>query len=373
MAIAINVPRVNNNDDEVKLVSLSAAVGSLVAAGDVIAEVETDKAVVEVEAHAGGYVLAVLGQVDEQLRVGSVLLWLGETADEEVPKSSARDQRAAHGSAASGAAAPTAKANILLRQHGLQAEQVAASGERLSAADVQRYLDAQQGGKNRAAAAPTARREVSAASMTVPGEVQALASHEKGMLSTVTWHRDHAVPGYIEISYEQAPWLAAAKAHQAETGALFSPLLPLMGARLVEIAKDHPKINATMVDSGRYHYAQVNLGFTVQVAEVLYLTVVQAAEQKNKQQLVTELVELQRLASGHKLAPQQCTGATLSFSSMARWKVGRHIPVLSPFTSLMIAHTAVDDQTGILGATYDHRVLSGADVVKVLKLLSRPA
>ena len=373
MAIAINVPRVNNNDDEVKLVSLSAVVGSRVAAGDVIAEVETDKAVVEVEAHADGYVLAVLGEIDTQLRVGSVLLWLGETADEEVPKSISREDRAAQAGGTTGAAAPTAKANLLLRQHGLRAEQVPASGERLSAADVQRYLDAQGGHGSASAAVPAVRREVSASSLSVPGEVQALASHEKGMLSTVTWHRDHAVPGYIEISYEQAAWLEAAKAHQAETGALFSPLLPLMGARLVEIAKDHPKINATMVEGGRYHYAQVNLGFTVQVAEVLYLTVVQAAEQKSKGQVVSELVELQRLASGHKLSPQQCTGATLSFSSMARWKVGRHIPVLSPFTSLMIAHTAVDEQTGILGATYDHRVLSGAGVFKVLKLLSRPA
>ncbi|MDT8998805.1 2-oxo acid dehydrogenase subunit E2 [Paucibacter sp. APW11] len=370
MAVAINVPRVNNNDDEVKLVQLNVAVGQRVEVGEIVAEVETDKAVVEIEAPAAGYVLALRGEIDTQLRVGSVLIWLGETAEEAVPDEGAA--AVSGDAAAAGAeAAPTAKALLLLRRHGLHADQVPTAGARLTAADVEAYV-ARRG----SSAAPAGGRgrapEASASSMAVAGSVQALASHERGMLATVSWQRDHAVPGYIEIEYDQAPWASAAKQFQSERGGLLSPLLPLMAAKLARLARDNPKINATLVEQGRYEFGQVNLGFTVQVGEVLYLTVVEDAAQKEAAQVVTELVELQRLANAHKLSPQQCTGATLGFSSMARWKVGRHIPVLSPYTSLMVAHTAVDDERGVLGATYDHRVLTGADVVKVLKLLSKP-
>ena len=57
MALPIHVPRINNNDDEVKLISLEVAKGDKVSPGQVVAQVETDKAVLDVEAPAGGFVL----------------------------------------------------------------------------------------------------------------------------------------------------------------------------------------------------------------------------------------------------------------------------------------------------------------------------
>lgn len=367
MAYAINVPRVNNNDDEVKLVQLHVSLGQRIEAGALVAEVETDKAVVEVEAGQGGHVIAILGELDSRVQVGSVLIWLGESADEAPPQT-----QAAAADAGEGAQAPTAKALLLLRRHGLQASQVPASGARLSAADVEAFVARRGASPSGAAGQRSRAAEPDAAAMPLAGAVRELQSHERGMLATVTWQREHAVPGYIEIDYEQAAWREAAKQHQAQRGGLLSPLLPLMAAKLARLAKDHPKINATLVEQGRYEYEQVNLGFTVQVGEVLYLTVVEDAANKDEALVVTELVELQRLANAHKLSPQQCTGATIGFSSMERWKVGRHVPVLSPYTSLMVAHTASDTERGVLGATYDHRLLTGADVVKILRLLSKP-
>ena len=85
MAISVHVPRINNNDDEVKLVELRVATGDAVKAGQVLASVETDKAVLDVESPADGVVLAVQGEVESQVRVGSVLMWLGSSADEPVP------------------------------------------------------------------------------------------------------------------------------------------------------------------------------------------------------------------------------------------------------------------------------------------------
>src|SRR5664279_3014482 len=130
MAVPVYVPRVNNNDDQVKLVELRVAVGNRVAAAQVIASVETDKAVVEVEAPVDGYVLAVCGEVDTPLEVGGVLMWLGATADETAPADALRTGVTA------GLHTPTAKALALLREYGLVAADVPAGGDRLSADDV---------------------------------------------------------------------------------------------------------------------------------------------------------------------------------------------------------------------------------------------
>jgi hypothetical protein len=66
------------------------------------------------------------------------------------------------------------------------------------------------------------------------------------------------------------------------------------------------------------------------------------------------------------------TGATISFSSMARWHVTRHVPVLPPYTSLIVAHAAAVNGRGTLGATYDHRVLTGFDALSAIRALSVP-
>ena len=135
MAVSVHVPRINNNDDEVKLVECHVSIGAAVTAGQVIASVETDKAVVDVEAPSAGYLLAWHGEVDAMVTVGHVLARLGSTADEAVPQ-----QAQAAGEARQVTGAPTAKALALLREHGLQPADVAASGDRLSAQDVLQHV-----------------------------------------------------------------------------------------------------------------------------------------------------------------------------------------------------------------------------------------
>ena len=150
-----------------------------------------------------------------------------------------------------------------------------------------------------------------------------------------------------------------------------SPLVSLMAWRLVQLAKEHPEINATLADGEKYVYDHVNLGFTVQAGERLYVVVVQKAEELSAIDFVKKLGDLQRSATSNSLRPDETSGATIAISSMARWPVTRHVPLLVPCTALMIAHTASVGGTATLGATYDHRVLSGADTVRVLQALSR--
>lgn len=368
MAIATHVPRINNNDDEVKLVGLQMAVGDRIAKGQVIAQVETDKAVVDVEAAADGFVLAIHGAIDEMVTVGNVLCWTGATADEAVPASGAP----APAAAATRSAAPTAKAAALLAQHGLKAEQVPAEGDRLTVADIERFLAAGGAAAPAPAAAPAAAAAPREAKPEIAGQLKALKNEERGMLATVLWHRDSAVPGYVEMGYDPAPWDAHASAFGSANNLLLNPLLPLMAWRLVELAGEDPRLNATIVGNQRHEYDAVNLGFTVQAGDVLYLAVLRDAAKLGALGFVNQLVDLQRRAAAHKLAATEVQGTTVGFSSMARWKVSRHVPILAPHTSIMVAHAQGHDGAAVLGATYDHRVLNGSDVAGLLRKLSKP-
>lgn len=366
MATAIYVPRINNNDDEVKVLAFDVATGDQVEVGQILGQVETDKAVLDVTAATAGFVLGFIAKPEEIVKVGSIMLWLGESVDEAIPES----QESALLRSTGKISQITAKARIILAQSGLQVDAVPPIDGRITVEAVERFLAAQGGTKTSGVAL-----DKSPAVDVVPdveGTQVNLTREEKGMAATVTWHRDFAVPGYIEIEYDLAPWAEYASRFQQEKGLLMPPLLPLMAWRLIGIAKEKPVLNSTVIANKRFEYRPVNLGFTIQAGEALYLAVVRNAHAQDELGFVNALGDVLRRAAGHNLKESEASGATIGFSSMERWKVTRHIPILPPHTALMVAHAAGRDGKGVLGASYDHRVLNGGQVVAMLKKLSTP-
>jgi pyruvate dehydrogenase E2 component (dihydrolipoamide acetyltransferase) len=376
MPHAVHIPRVNNNDDDVRLVRVFVSDGDSIKPGQQLAEVETDKATIPVEADRGGFVLRVMQTDDIMARVGSVLAWIGDSLDEAIP---GQDEPAA-GRAKASTAVPTAKAKALLLEHGLRAEDVPAQGERLTVDDVFAYLKSLSERPEApaalaaaiAATSPPASPASALAGPTASGRLEPLSMGARGMMRSVLWHRDEAVAAYLEIEYDPQPWEERAKAFAEERRMLANPLLQLMAQRLVVIARDHPRLNSTIVDGQRFVYEHVNLGFTIQVEDTLYLVVVPRAGEMDPPAFIKALDQLHRKAIGHKLTPDDQRGATLAFSSMARWQASRHIPILPPYVSMIVAHTVSKNGRGVLGATYDHRVLSGGDTILVLERLAQP-
>jgi len=369
MPSPVHAPRVNNNDDFVKLIQVNAETGASVKRGDVLLSVETDKAVVDVEAETDGYVLSLPFAIDETVAVGAVIMWIGDTPDETVPD--LQSVKPGNDSLVLSSARPTAKARTLLKKHGLDAGQIPHQGARLTAEDVESFLAGTP-------AVETGPRPVSAQleerKPAAQGSSEPMGPVEHGMYNTVLWHRDSAVPTYLEVEYDATPWREYAAAYASEHKLLMDPLLPLMGYRLVRLAHASKKLNTTIYKDTRFQYSQVNLGVTIQVADALYLTVLRNAEAMQASEFIAALGDLQRKAIGHKLGPDELQGATVGFTSMARWRVTRHVPVLPTHTSLMVAHVAplAGGDVAVLGATYDHRVLSGYDVVTALQGLGDP-
>ncbi|HJR58739.1 MAG TPA: 2-oxo acid dehydrogenase subunit E2 [Vicinamibacterales bacterium] len=365
MPIAIPTPRVNNNDDYVRFSQIHREPGSQVRKGDPIAELETDKATVTVEADNDGYVLGFVPPLGEMVAVGSVLAWLGSSADEAMPE--AGPEVASSGTASG---EPSLKAALLLARYGLKPSDVPATGERLTAQDVLAHVE------HRQIRLPSAERGATGTAESppdiTPGRSVPLSVVERGMLKTVTWHRESAVAGYVEIEYLTADWDSHAAAFQKEHQLLMSPLLALMAYRLVQLARESPRVNSTIVGSARHEYESINLGFTVQSGTRLSLVSVRDAGRMNVRTFVDTLGDLMRQGMKGKLSSENTSGITLTFSSMARWQVVRHVPVLPPYSSLIVAHTHARDGVAALGASYDHRVLTGGEVAALLRALGRP-
>lgn len=369
MPTALYTPRVNNNDDTVRLSHLFVETGARIKTGDPVADVETDKATFTVEAENDGYLLTFNAQKGDTIEVGSVLAWIGSSPDEAPPGAPGTSAAPANRTVTR---STTLKAALLLAQYGIEAWQVPSTAERVSAEDVERYL------AEHALKSATARDEPS--NGRVPGEKISLPSgkavdltpEERGMLRTVEWHKREAASAYVEIAYEESAWSAHASEFQKSNKLLMSPLLSLIAWRLVQVAKEKPLINATLDGRTRHEYEHVNLGFTVQAGQRLYVAVVNEAEKLDESAFVQQLGDLQRRAMKGELRPDETSGATVCFSSMARWPVTRHMPILMPYTSFMLAHTAPRDGRAVLGATYDHRILSGAAATLALLELAHP-
>jgi pyruvate dehydrogenase E2 component (dihydrolipoamide acetyltransferase) len=363
MLKAIRTPRINNNDDSVRLVHVAIDVGSEVRTGDLVAEVETDKANFSVESEEAGFVLAICHKVGEEISVGSVLLWLGDSPNETAPTNGV-----VAGTPQTDGTGASLKARLLLRQYNLDESLIPRAGDRLTAEDVEKYL------RSKDLTVPEATTREDACDVpAVSGKTQDLNPEERGMLRTVLWHRDSAVPGYVELAYDARTWVEYAAAFQKSQRLMFDPLLSLLAFRLVGLGREHSRLNSTIAGASRYLYDHVNLGFTVQSGATLYMVVVQNAESMTEKEFVDKLMALQRAAMKKSLRSEETTGATLAFASMARWSIARHIPVLPPHVSFIAAHVGTaSDGSSHLGATYDHRVLTGFDVAQLLWKLSRP-
>lgn len=375
MATPLHTPRVNNNDDTVRLVHLFVAPGTAVRRGDPVADIETDKATFTVEAEQDGFVLAYNAKKGDTIEVGSVLAWIGSKADEPVPETAQQTTAQGtngkpHRDGEPALREPTLKAAMLMAQYGIEAASLPGNGSRIGIDEVLAYIREHKISRGQPEQAPARMTSVQPA---VEGRRSALTPEERGMLRTVEWHKREAVAAYAEVAYNEANWKSRAAEFKSANGLLLDPLLALLAWRLVQIARSRPKLNATIVDGEKYVYDHVNLGFTVQAGQNLYVAVVREAEIMSEIDFVKRLSELQRAAMKNSLRTEESSGATIGFTSMARWSVTRHIPILIPQTALIVAHAASRDGIASLGATYDHRLLTGGDVVIALNELASNA
>ncbi|MGZ3376586.1 MAG: pyruvate dehydrogenase complex dihydrolipoamide acetyltransferase [Phenylobacterium sp.] len=417
MSIDILMPALSPTMEEGTLAKWHVKKGDTVKSGDVIAEIETDKATMEVEAVDEGVIEDILvPEGTEGVKVNAPIAKLsGDDAGAsaaptpkaeatpkpkaESPKAEAKSAPEPAASAPSPTPAPTAKAadggrifasplaRRIAGQKGLDLATVKGSGPhgRIVKADV----ESAQPGEARAPAAATASQSSAAATAAAPRQVQSLeqqgiapGSYDliplDGMRKTVARRMTESfrdVPHFpLSIDIELDALLAARTKINAmleKSGGKVSVNDMVIKAAAVAL-KQVPEANASYTPEGIAMHHHADIAMAVAVPGGLITPIIRAAETKGLAQIAAEAKDLAERARTKKLKPEEFQGGTFSVSNLGMFGIKSFASIINEPQGAILSVGAGEKRPVVRGdqlavatvmtvmLTCDHRVVDGA-------------
>jgi pyruvate dehydrogenase E2 component (dihydrolipoamide acetyltransferase) len=398
-----------------KLVSWKKKEGEQVKKGEMLLEVETDKAVVEIEAGGDGVLSGVTAKVGDVVPVGQTIAWLLKPG-EAVPTGGAQAQSgrkmesAPAGAAA--AAAPAApepasaagakispKARRLAREHGVDIAKLKGSGPggEILADDI---LKAAQAASGPAAvpSAPTAspassnvasgfsRTETPTARPAAPaapsGPADAVSSIGRIMAerTTQSWT---SVPHFFVARDVDATVLNATReglipAIEKSHGVKVT-LTDLMVAGVARALKQFPRMNGSWVNNAVSLNPDINVALAMAVDNAVVTAVIRNADKLPLGAIAKQRKELSERAKANKLQPADISGATFTISNLGMFGVDAFTAIIVPPQAGILAVGAASDRVvavdGMIAIrpimtltlSSDHRIIDGARAAQFMQ------
>ncbi|CCA93364.1 pyruvate dehydrogenase complex dihydrolipoamide acetyltransferase [Novosphingobium sp. PP1Y] len=423
MPIEIKMPALSPTMEEGKLAKWLVKEGDTVSSGDIMAEIETDKATMEFEAVDEGTVGKILvPEGSEGVKVGTVIAMLaGEDEDissvesapapsapkQEAPKAAEEAKTAAPApapAAAKASAAPAASkegrvlasplARRLADAKGIDIEAVSGSGPRgrIVKADV----EAAQAGASKpkaavaaapvgeAAAAPTVEMADETRALLdarVPHSVEKLSSMRKTIARRLTQSKQEAPHIYLSVEIVLDKLIALRGEINEMLGkrgikvSVNDMLVKALAMALVEV----PECNVTFAGNELIKYERADISVAVSIPGGLITPIVPDANGKTFSQIAQATKDLGARAKEGKLKPEEFTGGTASISNMGMMGITQFSAVINPPQSTILAIGAgekrpwvmADGSLGVatvMNATgsFDHRAVDGADGARLM-------
>jgi pyruvate dehydrogenase E2 component (dihydrolipoamide acetyltransferase) len=399
MAISVVMPALEMAQETGKLVSWKKKEGDSVKRGELLLEVETDKAVVEIEAAGDGILGGVTAQAGAVVPVGQTIAWLlkpGETA----PASSAPVQTGRTGAAAmqpavaaaESAAGPqgdplaaavagnikiSPKARRLAKEHGVDITKIKGTGPggEIVAEDVL----AVKGGAAPASApraAAAAGSPASAPSMpSVSTEIGALSSIGRIMAERTTQSWTTAPHFFVSREVDGTGLVAAREKFGPDVERSRGVKLTytdLLTAIIAKALRKHPRMNASWTGDSIKANADINVGLAMAVTDAVIVGVVPKTDGMSLGDIAVRRRDLTERARTNKLQPADISGATFTISNLGMYKVDSFTAIIVPPQAGILAVGAMTDRVvpvpGGIGVrpimtitlSCDHRVLDGA-------------
>lgn len=425
-AVVVRMPKMSDTMEEGTLVGWQKKVGDKVKSGDILAEVETDKATMELEAYEDGTLLYIGIKDGESVPVDGIIAVIGEEganveallarengeggADVENIDATDEGKTAPAGnSSANGAdktvsvadsgdrikASPLAKR--LADEKGIDLSQVGGSGDngRIVKRDVDEFKPA-AAAKSEAPAqtapAPATKAEQPAASTAAPASGDFTDSPISQMRKTIARRLSDSLftaPHFyvtMEINMDKAMALRPQLNEVSPAKISFNDMV--IKACAVAL-KQHPAVNSAWLGDKIRRYNYVNIGVAVAVDEGLLVPVIRDADKKTLSTISGEVKDLAGKAKDKKLQPKDWEGNTFSISNLGMFGVDEFTAIINPPDSCILAIGAIkkvaafkEDGTvypqNIMKVTLsaDHRVVDGAlgaqFLLTVKKLLEEP-
>ena len=413
MAIIIEMPKLSDTMTEGTLVRWLKKEGDKVRTGDVLAEVETDKATMEMAADDEGILGKIYVPAGSKAGLGvalAVLVEEGEAVPDaptaKVPAAPAAaaggapaaaaprgpGAKASGGSAAGGAggrvkASPLAKK--LAAERGVDLRTLAGSGPggRIVRADV---LGAPVGGPAAGAAKPvqTIRPVAGPDDTRIPLSGMRTIIAERLLMSKTQ------IPHfYLNIEVDAGPIMALRQEINAGTeksgGNKYTVndfILKAVGAAAAQV----PAVNASFDGDSIVQFAAVNLSVAVAVEDGLVTPVLRNADKKTLLEVSTAVKDFAARAKGKKLSPDEFAGGTITVSNLGAYGIDNFDAIINPPQAAILSIGAAKKVPVVnakgeitvgnrmwVGMSCDHRVVDGAVGATYLaalkKLLENPA
>ena len=386
MAISVVMPALEMAQENGKLLAWRKKEGESVSKGEPLLEIETDKAVVEIEAPGDGILAGITANVGAVIPVGETIAWLVAPGEKPPAKAvtaapAARATSAAQAAASApaqvrpaAAAGSTAqispKARRLAKELGVDIGQLQGTGPdgTITSGDVQAAANA------KGAAAPAATTAAAAAAATEPLSQLARLMAER---TTRSWT---SVPHFFLVKSVDCGALMDAQrklsvGSAAGTAPTITDLLIKLIARVLE---KHPRMNASWAGDGIKLNPETNISVAMAVKDGVVGAVIPNA---NKQPIAALSVlrrELTERARAGRLRPADISGGTFTLSNLGMYKVDAFTAIITPPQCAILAVGAiadalvpVDGKPGIrpmmtMTLSSDHRVVDGARAAEFL-------
>jgi dihydrolipoamide dehydrogenase len=374
-AYAIKMPQLSDTMTEGVLVSWEKELGDKVERGDVVAQVETDKAIMDVEVFREGYLSGPIAEVDSTVPVGEAIAYLVAESDRilDTKKAAHATSPAAaavqpiksepHGTAkpktripamppgATPAPRPrggmaTPYARQLAGAHGIDLNNITGTGPDgiIVAADV---LNAE---------VQTATRRI----YQVPGVGRPMTAMEKAVAHNMEYSL--SMPLFrVTIDIDPTALKNASKAKG------YSLTVTLAKAAALAIQK-HPTVNAVYQHEDRIlEREQIDIGLAVETEGMgLVVPVLRDVLNRDLSDLAANWKDLVDRARARRLKPEEYSNPTFTISNMGMMGVSHFDAIPSPGTSAIFAIATVGPQGMPVTVTADHRIVNGADAAKFL-------
>jgi dihydrolipoamide dehydrogenase len=372
-AHAIKMPQLSDTMTEGTMVTWEKEIGEHISRGTVVATVETDKAVMDVEVFREGYLSGPLAAVDSVVPVGEAIAYLVDdkskvltserTAVTAAPKEAAPKPEPAgtpkaktkipampHG--ATPAPRPTGTtatpyARQLAGAHGIDLTHITGTGPggAIIAADVLNT-----------GVQKTAVKRI----LQVPGEGRPMTAMEKAVAHNMEYSL--SMPLFrVTVNVQPEALMAASKKAEAS--------LTVAIAKAAALAiKKHPSINAVYQHEDRIiEREQIDIGLAVETEGMgLVVPVLRNVAHRSLTELSANWVDLVDRARKRRLKPEEYSNPTFTISNMGMLGVALFDAIPSPGTSAIFAIATAGPQGMPVTITADHRIVNGADAANFL-------
>jgi pyruvate dehydrogenase E2 component (dihydrolipoamide acetyltransferase) len=412
--IVVTMPRLSDTMTEGTVATWLKKVGDAVAEGDILAEIETDKATMEFESFNEGTLLYIGIQEGNTAPVDSLLAIIGPAGTDI---SGIADNYTAGGAATASApateekAAPAAEkateavaetsnggrilasplAKKIASDKGIQLTQVKGSGEngRIVKSDIENFTPAAQAqpAATATAAAPKADAAPAAPKVFVPaGEVfteEIKNSQMRKIIAKRLAESLFTAPHYnlvIEVSMDDAMASRATINTVPDTKVSFNDMVIKACALAL---KKHPKINSQWKEDAIIINHHVNIGVAVAVEDGLVVPVLKFTDAMSLSQIGASVRDLAGRAKNKKLGPQEMEGSTFTVSNLGMFGITEFNSIINQPNSAILSVGAIVEKpvvkngqivvgnTMMLSLACDHRTIDGATGAQFLQTLKQ--